>query len=357
MTIHVLKGLNFRRFEAFHLECHPHFNVVIGPNGAGKTSLLEAIYVLSRGKSFRTTRRNRLWRHGADAFSLRAELSDPLGRRLKLKLDADAQGLNVRLQDEPIRVLSAISPLLPVQLLDPRETPLVAGSPRDRRRFLDWGLFHVEPRFHHHWQMYERALGQRNAALRAAASESVLIGWEKTMVTHGEVLDQMRRAYLTELMPLMDTYREKLACTASLECRYQPGWPRERSFTESIHSHRARDRLQGFCSIGPHRADIDIRIDGIAAAHHLSRGEEKRWTYAFLLAQIAYMKHKTDREPIVLIDDPVSELDEQHWARLSELLTSLPAQQFITLIDSRYVPRTADYGVFHVEQEPASRMV
>jgi recombinational DNA repair ATPase RecF len=69
------------------------------------------------------------------------------------------------------------------------------------------------------------------------------------------------------------------------------------------------------------------------------------------------MKHKTDREPIVLIDDPVSELDEQHWARLSELLTSLPAQQFITLIDSRYVPRTADYGVFHVEQEPASRMV
>ena len=357
MTIHVFKGRNFRRFRAFHLECHPRFNVITGPNGAGKTSLLEAIYVLSRGKSFRTTRRHRLWRHGEDSFSLRAELSDALGRILKLKLDADAQGLNVRLQDEPIRVLSTISPLLPVQLLDPRETPLVAGSPRDRRRFLDWGLFHVEPRFHHHWQMYERALGQRNAALRAAASESVLIGWEKTMITHGEELDEMRRAYLADLMPLMDAYRGKLACTASLECRYQPGWPRERSFAESMRSHRSKDRLQGFCSMGPHRADIDIRIDGVAAAHHLSRGEEKRWTYAFLLAQIAYMKGKTDREPIVLIDDPVSDLDEGHWSCLSELLTSLPAQQFITLIDSRHLPKIPEYGLFHVEQEHPSRMV
>ena len=357
MSLCALKGRDFRLFTSLQMECHPEVNVIIGPNGSGKTSLLEAIYLLGRGKSFRTAKRQSLWRRGCDGFLLQAMLSGALDRNLGLTLNASPASLAYRLQGEPVKVLSELLPLLPVQLLDPRTTPLISGTPADRRRFMDWGLFHVEPRFHGHWRTYQRALDQRNAALRAGSSNMVLAGWEHAMIQNGLALNELRTTYLEHLLPLILPCLEKLDCLGDLECRYQSGWPREKSLEEALVSSRSRDRAQGFSSVGPHRADILIRVDGHAAFQQMSRGEEKRWTYALLLAQVIHFHQTTGQEPIVLIDDPVSELDESHWMRLSGLLAELPAQRFVTLIDPAQASLGVDGAVFHVEQGVLSKML
>lgn len=357
MSLCALKGRDFRLFTSLKMECHPEINVIIGPNGSGKTSLLEAIYLLSRGKSFRTAKRQSLWRRGGDGFSLHAMMSSPLGRTIELTLNASATSWCFRLQGEPVKALSELPSLLPVQLLDPRTMPLISGSPAERRRFLDWGLFHVEPTFHAHWRTYQRALDQRNAALRAGSPSLVLTGWEQAMIRHGLALSELRSTYISHLLPLIKPCLDKLDCPGELECRYHPGWPREKSLEEALLSSRSRDRAQGFSSVGPHRADLLIRVDGHTAFQHMSRGEEKRWTYALLLAQVSHLHMTTGQRPIILIDDPVSELDQSHWQRLSRLLAELPAQRFVTLIDPAHADPYIGGALFHVEQGVLSRML
>lgn len=357
MSLYALKGRDFRLFTSLQMRCHPDVNLITGPNGSGKTSLLEAIYLLGRGKSFRTARRQNLWRRGCDGFSLQAMLCGALDRRISLTLNASSASLSFRLQSEPVKVLSELPSLLPVQLLDPRTTPLISGSPSDRRRFLDWGLFHVEPRFHAHWRTYQRALDQRNAALRAGSPPLMLLGWEQAMIEHGLVLNELRATYVEHLLTLVQPCLDKLDCPGELECRYQSGWPREKSLEEALVSSRSRDRAQGFSSMGPHRADLLIRVDGHAAFQQMSRGEEKRWTYALLIAQVIHLHRVTGQKPIVLVDDPVSELDESHWQRLSGLLGELPAQRFVTLIDTAQASLPVDGALFHVEQGVLTRML
>lgn len=356
MSLCTLKVRDFRLFTSLQVEFHPEVNVIVGPNGSGKTSLLEAIYLLGRGRSFRTSRRQSLWRHGCDGFMLQAMLQDSLIRNINLTLNASPAGWAYRLQGEPVKLLSELPALLPVQLLDPRTTPLISGSPADRRRFLDWGLFHVEPCFHEHWRNYQRALDQRNAALRTRVADSVLDGWDKIIFRHGLVLTDLRTAYVEHLLSLVKPCLDKLDCRGEMECRYLAGWPREKTLEEALRLSRSRDRAHEFTSVGPHRADLLIRVDGHAALQHLSRGEEKRWTYALLLAQVIHMHQETGLKPIVLIDDPVSEMDETHWNQFAEMMAELPAQRFITLIDPAHVPDSGG-AVFHVEQGILSRML
>jgi DNA replication and repair protein RecF len=356
MPICSIQGRDFRRFSRFELVCDPHINWLIGPNGSGKTSILEGIYLLSRGKSFRTVRRQSIWRHGAHGFTLKARITDPLRGYAHLTADATTEAISFRIQSEPVRSMSLLAGLLPVQLMDPRITPLVSGGPSDRRRFLDWGLFHVEPSFRVHWRDYARALEQRNAALRMSAPDDVLAGWERALVREGEAITSLRNAHLAELGPYLTERAMALDCPAQMTLRYQPGYPAGQTFRDALIKSRGRDRLRSITSVGPHRADVEIRIAHYAAQQVLSRGEEKRYSYALLLAQVDVFHRHTGDFPIILMDDPAAELDRLHWQRLSGILSSLPAQQFIAALENASPPVDSPV-VFHVEQFAATGMV
>ncbi|HXF07885.1 MAG TPA: DNA replication and repair protein RecF [Candidatus Acidoferrales bacterium] len=356
MPLCSIQGRDFRRFRRFELVCNPHTNWLVGPNGSGKTSILEGIYLLARGKSFRTTRRQVLQRQGSSGFTIKAKVTDPLRGYTHLTANTGADGIRYTIQGEAVRNMSTLAELVPVQLMDPQLTPLVAGTPRDRRRFLDWGLFHVDPSFHPHWRDYSRALEQRNSALRMGAADDVLSGWERLLAREGEIISALRNALLADICSSLYQRAIDLSGPDDTVLRYQAGSPAGQSLEEALRRSRARDRHLGITSVGPHRADIDIRIGGQPAHQILSRGEEKRLTYALLLAQVDVFHRRTGGYPILLLDDPIAELDRQSWRRLMSILESLPAQQFVTAFEDS-MPQRKSISVFHVEQLDAMGMV
>src|SRR5271154_3312408 len=177
MSIRRVQVTDFRCLQSAALDFDPRFTLISGSNASGKTSLLEALYVLGRGRSFRTRRLEHLIRHGSERFVVFGEV-DSLGRRIPLGVEGSAAGVRARISGERPSSLAELAVALPVQIVDPEVHRLIEEGPSQRRRFLDWGVFHVEQSFVADWQRYQQVLRQRNAALKSHQSKAVVSVWD-----------------------------------------------------------------------------------------------------------------------------------------------------------------------------------
>ena len=193
MILESLGVEDFRCVEKAELALHPRCNLISGENASGKTSLLEAMFFLGRGRSFRTAQADPLVRSGSDGFRLvgRVETS---GRSQPLGMRYSRTGIEARHAGRPVSGLAELATVLPAQAIDPEVHRLVEGGPLERRRYVDWGVFHVEPSFISQWRRYQRALKQRNAAFRAEQPESVVRAWDHELAESGERVADLRRA-------------------------------------------------------------------------------------------------------------------------------------------------------------------
>ncbi len=342
---------DFRNIAAADLAFSPQLNLITGANGAGKTSLLEALYFLGRGQSFRTSHPTTLIREGAEALLVRGTVSDPHGGTVAVGVQRDRQTLLVRMGGQPLRQLTRLITLLPFQILNPDSHLLLEGGPRHRRRFLDWGVFHVEPGFYPTWQRYTRALRQRNAALRTRLAVAEVRLWDDELIQAAEALDQQRRAYLEALMPVLDRYVGQLVDLAGFAWDYRPGWSRRQTFAEALEESLEGDRRQGFTRLGPHRADVMPTVDGIAAQERVSRGQQKQLVAALMLAQAEVYRLRRGRPRIFLVDDLASAMEPEHRQRVLAALRALEVQVFVTAIEDTAL-EAADWPAqrrFHVE--------
>src|ERR1700691_1579344 len=176
---------NLRCIQRAELVLAPDINLIRGPNASGKTSLLEGIYLLGRGRSFRTRNSERLIRHGEDMLQTMGRTLGTVSERIHLKVARD-KATAAEIGNVPVGSLAQLAQVFPVQVIEPGIHKLIEeGSPR-RRRWLDWAVFHVEPNFIGSWQRYARALRQRNAALRTAPETAR--AWDGELVRHGEAV-------------------------------------------------------------------------------------------------------------------------------------------------------------------------
>ncbi|MFN2309644.1 MAG: DNA replication/repair protein RecF [Gammaproteobacteria bacterium] len=342
---------DFRNIATAELEFSPQLNLITGGNGAGKTSLLEAIYFLGRAQSFRTTHPSSLIREGANRLLLRGQLQSTHGNLVQIGIQRDKSKLQVRLAGRPVRQLAELVSQFPFQLLNPDSHLLLEGGPRHRRRFLDWGVFHVEHAFFPTWQRYGRALRQRNAALRARKPLGEVRLWDVELVTAAISLDQQRQTYLDLLLPVLDDYIRDLVDIPKLHWDYRPGWSRQHSYAEALAEGIEADRRQGFTRLGPHRADLLPMLEGLPAQERISRGQQKQVVAALLLAQVQVYQQQKRQPGLILIDDLASELDAGHRERVLRCLQALQAQVFLTSIDPEAIDMTGWPGLrrFHVE--------
>lgn len=357
MSLESLGIEDFRCIDRAELELHSRCNLISGANASGKTSLLEAIFVLGRGRSFRTAKPEALIRTGKDAFQLMGRVGGA-GAVRPLGLRFSQDGIEARYGGRPVGGLAELATVLPAQAIDPEVHRLIEGGPAERRRFLDWGVFHVEPKFVEHWRRYQRALRQRNAALRSGAAPALIRAWDPELIEAGQLVAASRARYLESLAGHVRTTAERLL-GAGLDVHLSQGWSAERSLSDALESSWGRDRERGLTHVGPHRADLAVRFAGAPARDRISRGQQKLAASALLLGQLRCDADMGSRVAALLVDDPAAELDSDNLERLLKEVVSLPAQLFVTALDpgNAALESLPDGHRFHVEHGSVRRLI
>src|SRR5258708_3320743 len=293
---------DFRCLQSAALDLDPRFTLISGPNASGKTSLLEAIYVLGRGRSFRTRRLEHLIRHGTEQFVVFGEI-ETSDRQIHVGVEGSASGIRAQIGGEKAASLADLAVALPVQIIDPEIHHLIEEGPSRRRRFLDWGVFHVEHTFVGYWQRYRQALKQRNAALKSGQPRAAVVAWDGDLLRYGELLTSARSRYVALLAEQAGVISRNLL-GMDLELSYRPGWPRDQNFAESLQQSRNHDQASGVTQVGPHRAELSIRLNGAGVKDRISRGQQKLLAAALLMAQLKLFPEGASVRPSLLLGDP-----------------------------------------------------
>lgn len=357
MSLLSLSASQFRNLTAVSLSAHSRFNLIIGINGSGKTSLLEAIYYLAHGRSFRTSRPQRLVQHDSDAFVLHAKVATPQQTH-SLGMQRDRQGdLVLRLNGANVHRLAEFASLLPVQLITPDSFRLFFGGPKERRQFFDMGLFHVEPAFFDSWLRFSKVLKQRNALLKSSRQyDSQFQFWDEQFVLLAFELQRFRQAYISQLEAAFRALTAQAPLLQQLSFQLQQGWPEKLAepaeLQQLLQQSFAQDSRMGFTQYGPQKADLKLKMDQGAAEEVLSRGQLKVLLFALKIAQNNVIRDNGQKQPLLLIDDLASELDEQSTRQIFSYLRDINSQVFITAINAEQVSPFIDAGqlaMFHVE--------
>ncbi len=341
---------NIRLLRNVVMEPGAGLNLIHGRNASGKTSLLEAIHLLSTGRSFRTKQLSQLVHRGTDSFVVSGQVSRER-EETRIGLQYDGRNRTIHVGGSRVTSAAALALAVPLQAITAETHHEFMRTSAFRRGVLDWWLFHVEPDFYSQWSRYQRLINQRNAALRAKLPQAARYVWDGELAATGERLNQWRASFVENWRVEFSRFAEHLLGYPAARLAFQRGWPDHLSLFEQLRNDRVQDELRGYTRSGPQRADLSLVFDDDEARNSASHGQQKALIVALRLAQIRLFMQQTGRRCILLADDVGAELDYEHRKRVLDALSDLGSQVFVTAIEAHDGPATNDrVRVFHVEQ-------
>lgn len=349
---------NFRIVDHAFIEPHHALNLISGNNGSGKSSLLEAIHCLSTGHSFRSRKPRELIAHAESLYRVNAVFTNALDKRVhRAGIERTRDGkTSLRLNFEEINSLVDITRLLPLKALTPDSHKLIQEGPDLRRQFIDWGVFHVEPRFIDYWRDFRRSLSQRNQLLREGSGDKDIRIWDSLFVDSAIAIDRYRTNYIEQLTGFLEKRLSGMDVGFHVKLRYRSGWAQDIELSELIKRNLDYHRKMKTTTDGPHRAELVIMTDDSLARQVLSRGQQKLIVYLLHLAQLDVLRDFTQGRAIVICDDLSSELDPHNTNELIKQLLSLDCQIFVSGIDLGMLREFSHKG-FHVKRGVVQNVV
>lgn len=366
MRVTRLELFDFRNYPALRLEPDPGLNILVGPNAQGKSNLLEALYALATTKSLRASRDSEMVRFGADACRIVAEVARETTGDVLLEMAVGVPG-GVGIAERKIvkvnhgkhaRIADLIGSLN-VVLFSAYDLAIVRGEPEERRRFLNYEIAQVSPRYIHALAAYRRALEQRNRLLKDVrwghADAASLDAWSAQIIEHGSRLIERRRAFLDKLAVHAAEVHGRLTDGAeTLVLEYGPSFPLGDAVTpeevgaafEAALTAVRRDEIQrGATLLGPQRDDLCFRVGADAASavdvkNYGSQGQQRTVALSLRLAERRLIEEMVGEPPVVLLDDVLSDLDESRRAQIFALALS-GGQTFLTTTDLAALPLEA----------------
>lgn len=314
---------------------------------------MEAIALLGYSKSFLPCPTKELVRFGQQQLQVFAEVQsspgqpgsgDKLGFGYHLK-----DGKELRLNEEKASAEEIVR-CLPLAVLSPKSFDILEGAANERRKRVDWGVFHVKPKFRQEWHKYRKLLLQRNAGLKQAKKPQDIKHWTSPLIESAERVTEMRQQYMQETLPFLHKHLAEFGFDKNLVVEEDVGWSNSSSLADQLERSFDSDRRFGSTQKGAHRYDLRFLVEAHKAKNVLSRGEKKRVICALLFAQIECLK-KAGKNPVVILDDLASELDQEATDSLVNGAATLCEQTFITAVDSLSLPgQRKPNKEFHVEQ-------
>jgi DNA replication and repair protein RecF len=322
---------NFRNFEEANLTFGPKINVFCGNNAQGKTNLLEAIALISTGRSFRTQHLSELIREGASFFFIEAQiLRDQVIQIIRLSFDGQIKRVECNRSHYPS--FQSLLGLLPSVFFAPHDIDLILGSPAVRRRFLNLHLAQSDPLYVHHLLRFWRAVKQRNTLLRAASMDGMDC-WEREMAASASFLYDKRKALLEELNEKLPSTCQALSGEKA-EAQFTPSQPSHRPLADSylaqLNKNRVREKQFGLTMTGPHRDDFSLLIDGKQARLFASDGQKRTAIAALRLSEWHRLQKQIEACPLFGIDDLEIHLDPDRQQLFRQSVQKL-GQVFITI--------------------------
>lgn len=343
--------VSVRNIRQANITPSPGLNFIYGGNASGKSAFLEAIFVLGRTRSFRTSTINTVPTFGEMFLRVAGQINHADGSSTSLGLQLGHKSYDLRINHQDVTNKSELAYLFPVQLFHPKTSDLIDAGSQLRREFLDWGLFNGHKRFLHIWRQYKKILSYRNVLLKSHALAQ-LNAWSNELVAYGEQVAQLREHYINRLRPIFLAISHQVLEIGAIELLLVPGWDEAIPLTKALENDFNRDIRNGYTHSGPHRCDFQVLIEGRLAKHIVSRGQQKMLAICLLLAQAQLLVNEGGVHPCILIDDFAAELDMRHRKKILSYLAAIQCQVFMTAIEA------VDFGIlneinhfkmFHVE--------
>ena len=354
MPLGSLEIHRLRNISQAGLELAPGLNLLLGPNGSGKTSCLESIFFLSTARSHRDGMTATMIQHGQeDCLALGGLQRQGLDYRLGVQRYRErSPSREIRVNGALVRKGSELARLLPTLYLGPESVDLLLGAPAKRRRFLNWGVFHVKHDFGATWAAATRTLMQRNRLLRDGTTGKDLEVWTRELASWAAAVDSARQAYIDEYLPVFLRVAGELTDQTELSLHYDRGWDEGADLAQDYARDLQGDLKRGHTQKGFQRADLRVDLAGQPADKVCSRGELKALVWALVLAQGALAQESGSEEMLYLVDDLASEFDARNRERMCGYLAGTEGQVMLTGVDVEPLAQATGEAVqrmFHVK--------
>ena len=350
MSLQKLDIYSLRNIKKTSISPSPNINLITGENGSGKSSLLEAIFILGRARSFRATNIRQAIQFDQKELIVSGKIKQNNNSTFSLGIQLNAKGCDIRVNQENSHK-AALAYSLPVLLIHPKSYRLLDGGPQLRREFLDWGVFNDDEGFLHNWRNFKKVLQQRNSLLKSKQSNQLNV-WNTELVQYGTIVSQYRSEYLQKLKSIFFDISQQFLNFDSIELKYISGWDESIDFMQALIKDLQRDLRYGFTHSGPHRCDFQLLVNGRLAKDFVSRGQLKLLMLALKLSQVKLINSLNNQTVCVLIDDFTAELDSINKSKLLNYLSVLNCQVFMTtteLTNFGDLSELQNFKVFHVE--------
>ncbi|WP_020158769.1 DNA replication/repair protein RecF [Methylobacter marinus] len=351
MSLLKLDIYHVRNIHQESIRPSPTINFVVGENASGKSSLIEAIFILGRARSFRSTSIKPVISFDQSHLIVSAQALQPDGSHCHLGIQLDGKDFEIRINQQSRQKKSDLAYALPMQLIHPKSYELLDAGPQIRREFIDWGVFNDQANFLPVWRRFKKALLQRNSLLKTKQLEQINV-WDKELVYYGTIVDNYRQQYLQKLKPVFIEIIKRFLDIGCIDILLTAGWDGSKPFQQVLTEDMDKDLRYGFTHSGPHRADFQLLVNARLAKDFVSRGQLKLLVLSLKLAQVQLLANERGNIGCILVDDFAAELDVTNRAKLLAYLAELQCQVFITATeqaDLGDLSRLKEYKMFHVE--------
>lgn len=355
---------HFRNYDRQKVCFHDKVNIITGNNAQGKTNLLESLYIMSLGKSFRTGRDTEMIAFGEDFFRAKSK-SIKDGEELVIEIGVSKDGKSVKIDGVKARRTADLLEHVYMVIFSPEDLKIVKEDPEKRRKFVDRELCQLRPVYFENLSRYKKLLLNRNVLLRRNEGRSDLCCvYDDGIADYGARVIKERKKFVDKLAEISGELHRKITdgkekLSVSYECGLDFTKEYEilrNEFSEKLKRNLKRDILRGGTSIGPHRDDLKLTVDGVDIRHYGSQGQQRTAALSLKLAELELIKEETGEDAILLLDDVLSELDVQRQTFLLSRLQNV--QIFITAaeLSEALLSNLPDHYLFLVENGGIKRV-